>query len=230
MLLLEDKIQKIAKLVDLKIGDKFYEGVFPFKSPEYHFFKKRGVKFDLGASKFVAILKDSAYVLKIPFTGHLNEFYEEETGHFGWEYDDFSGCNDNERTGDTWNYCKVEAINYNIAVCEGFGKYFAETKFYGKTKGGFPMYIQEKCRYTYVSRPLEDSIKKAERLCESNWSVEITDPNWVASFIEFYGEDEFFRLNEFIQSLDGINDLTCKNVGYTMSGLPVLIDFSGFNC
>lgn len=223
MLLLEDKIQSILADIDLTEGEEFNElSPCPCRNPRKI---SQIAQFGTGASKWVFIPFGCAWVLKIPFRGEKSYDYDDYTDEGTVRFNVFSGAGDCE-----WNYCELEAVNYDNAVDEGLDKYFAKTFYYGTTKGGYPVYIQEKCSYTCPtgSRPSEASYSKAEKY-EKSLECCIEDVKWAAAFIERYGEEEYERLNDFLYSLEGLNDLTYRNIGFNMQGLPVLIDFSGFN-
>lgn len=223
MLLLEDKIAKLAKSVCLSANDNFDEY---WDDPVDSSLFGRGYYANSGASKRVYLIEGSAAVLKIPFKGSWESVYNGDTDRYDEIFSPFENADEDTH----WNYCEVEASYYDRAKEEHLEKYFAKTQLFGTTKNGYPLYIQERCKYYGSSSiiPSKETSSRVSEMFEKDYYY-IEDEEWAATFIECYGEDEFFRLVKFLDSLKGINDLTCRNVGYTLEGKPVLIDFSGFN-
>lgn len=223
MMMLEDKIKTLASFIDLVEGDEFTEHSSPFSIPCYRIEKEHNCYCCNGASKYVIVPEGSSYVLKIPYRGEIDYYYDDDTDQNIEEFIQFTGADTNNQ----WNYCGAEAIYYDLAIEDRLEKYFAETRYYGKTEAGYPLYIQEKCCYTCPKGKIPSKASKSIAEGIIKYSV-IEDIEWIASFIESYGEEEFERLESFLDSLP-INDLTYRNVGYALDGRPVLIDFSGFN-
>lgn len=222
MLLLEDKIAKLAKSVCLSANDDFDEY---WDDPIDETLCKRGYYSNSGASKRVYLTEGSAVVLKIPFKGCWENVYNGDTDSYEEIFSPFEYADEESH----WNYCEVEVSYYERAREEHLEKYFAKTQFFGTTKNGYPLYIQERCKYYSSSvTPSEEISSKVSEMFQKDYYY-IEDEEWAATFIECYGEDEFFRLVKFLDTLKGANDLTYRNVGYTLEGKPVLIDFSGFN-
>lgn len=175
-----------------------------------------------GASKVVAIYRGVPYVVKIPAIGHYEEDEDDESFD---KFVRFTGGN-----GDNaFDYCAAEANIYKEAVEAGFERYFAKTSFWKNTEGGYPLYIQERVNtgaWNYIEEPSAASktiAESYERFC-----YKIRDTDWVASFIDFFGEIEFLRFSNFLEEHE-LNDFHSGNLGYRLrTGEPVVFDYSGF--
>ena len=172
-----------------------------------------------GASKFVIFLNDKE-VVKVPFNGCF-WYDDEEEG--GWRFDEF---NNND-------YCATEAAIYADAVALGVEKFFASTKYYGRTVEGTPIYLSERVYAFYENEEIrhkttssEYSNKKATEISEKYHKY--FSAEWLAQAIEFYGVDAVIDLIAFIE-LEHINDFHCGNVGFRKDGSPVILDYSGFD-
>ena len=159
-----------------------------------------------GATKICIVPFDADYVIKVPF------IYE-------------SG---DEEIDGGYEYCKMEADNYEKAVKEGLESFFAATCYIGSI-ADCDVYIQEKadCNEDDIS---EIFYSLAERECSgSDYSTDdyvydMDDEDRVrAVFMEYSCLGE---LVEFIRK-NRINDLHEGNYGVTDRGY-VIIDFSGY--
>lgn len=142
---------------------------------------------------------------------------------FTWEEDD-----------DDFDYCTIEAHNYQDAIIEGVGEFFAAsyelcTVTPSECKGllnNIYFYIQEKA---------EPDEEKTSSTCERyiNGDCESSDP-WYHDHSDtdrlesLFGEDKNFdKLLKFIKEWK-INDLHSGNFGYTKNGIAKIIDYSGY--
>ena len=180
-----------------------------------------------GASKVVVIYRGLPYVVKIPAIGQYCccEDEDEDDECSTDKFIPFSGGN-----GDNaFDYCAAEVDIYEEAAFAGFEKYFAKTSFWKRTESGYPLYIQERVNtgaWNYVKEPSAASKTIAESY--NRFCYKITDPNWVASFIDFFGEMEFLRFSNFLEEHE-LNDFHSGNLGYRLrTGEPVIFDYSGF--
>ena len=196
------------------------------------------VELRYGASKVVIMSEEWDYVLKIPFNGaytFLEDDYNEYCDNHDSEpqikdyitFEKYRGA-DSE---DGWDYCDAENNKYDKAEKAEVNQYFVKTEFLCFTNGGYPIYIQDRCRY----RTSEDKSTDKSRKIASSRQAEYKDGGinsvlWIASFIDFYGEAEFEKLRVFLDSDEDLNgDLHDENVGYTMEGKPIILDYAGFN-
>ena len=196
------------------------------------------VELRYGASKVVIMSREWDYVLKIPFNGAYT-FLEAEYNEYCDNHDSEPKMKDyitfekycGADSEDGWDYCDAENNKYDKAEEAKVNQYFAKTEFLCFTNGGYPVYIQEKCRY----RISEDKSTDKSRNIASSRQAEYKDGGissvlWIASFIDFYGEAEFEKLRIFLDSDEDLNgDLHDENVGYTMDGKPIILDYAGFN-
>ena len=129
-----------------------------------------------------------------------------------------------------WDYCKFETEIYEAAYEDGLAPYFAEERLLGYVNG-HPIYYQVRCT------PMEDmnidySSPKALKMKETSKDIckkhqcDCFNPIWIADFIEYYGEEEFIKLNQFLCDHD-IQDLRESNIGY-LDGAPILFDYTGY--
>lgn len=164
---------------------------------------------DEGATKVVVINKYHDEVIKIPTPMGDNDWGDCKL--VGASY-----------TDDGWNYCEQEVMVYELACSYNLGKYFAPIR-YIKTIDEVMFYAQSKCEFDKQDFTFSaESYKTGERV-----NYEFNSEEWVAEFIEFYGEQEFHRLQNFIENIAEINDMHCGNLGY-LDGAPVLVDYSGY--
>lgn len=160
-----------------------------------------------------------------------------------WEYDEykyyqsFGGADFTPRAAvrkeleRSWDYCEAEAWFYNKAKENGVEVCFAETRLLGFVDG-HPIYTQPLATiysdYYTSSRKthtLEEKISTKEA-CKriDGWCFNV---DWLTDFILFFGDDMFQNFMNFIKEY-GVDDLHNGNVGY-VDGVPVLVDYSGYN-
>ena len=172
-----------------------------------------------GASKFIIFLNDDE-VVKVPFNGC---YWYDPDAEGGWRFDEFYYSKD---------YCGIEASVYADAVALGMEKFFASTKYYGRTVEGTPIYLSERVYAFYENddarhktKSSEDSNKKASEI-NKKYNKYI-NAEWLAKAVEFYGEDAVIDLMAFID-LEHIDDFHTGNVGFRKDGSPVILDYSGY--
>ena len=151
-LLLEDKISVTVKIVEKEI-DKCHGQVGADINSEYcpmvenlnWIFSKNHEKTLArhGVSKMAVIIPESHYVIKVPFNGKWDSYHDDDNDIYEDYWEDFQYANQETYSFD---YCCDELDKYERAVSAGLGMFFAETLFYGYTKGGYPLYLQEKVR------------------------------------------------------------------------------------
>jgi len=174
-----------------------------------------------GASKFVIFLNKDE-VIKIPFNGC-----------YWYNYDEKGDCDICFEHFMNEDYCATEEEVYEKAVYEGLEKFFASTKFCGRSKNGVPVYISERV-YTFYSN--EEAREKTDDFSDN--SLEIAkelkskvptrlSQEWVARAIEYYGDELVKKLFNFIDKED-ISDLHMENVGFRRNGAPVILDYSSY--
>lgn len=185
------------------------------------------IHFRHGVSKAAFIFDDLKYVIKIPFNGKF--IYDENEGIILWEQFQFAF---EYSDVDDWNYCEAEAGIYDKAVENGFGEFFAATRFYDYTKNNYPVYIQEKVIpfkevEASMQLPSKKSIETAKKR-EFNRYCDL-DYIWIASAIDYYGEEKTKKFLEYVENNWRIGqDLHSGNIGYALDGRPCLLDFSGW--
>lgn len=246
MLLLEDKIAKIVSKLEVAphfggyLDEEDYDNalndcfcaVYASNSDAevYH-----------GVTKMVIVPKDNNKVIKIPFLGYWyyqcgdwdekNQCYTE--GNSEWE--PFTCCD--PEGGNPDNYCEHETTLYNIAVENGFGQFFLDTKFYGfipvyNSNLQHPIYIQEKAieyeDYIYKNKEKKEPSDDSRKLARTLFSREICPETWIAIAIDKYGKELVEKFFKFLDEYDMSGDLHSGNVGFTKDGNPVLLDWAGW--
>ena len=182
--------------------------------------------YEYGATKLVIILPDCDFVIKIPFSGSYQEIYQGKTDSYEEEYIDFenAGFEDCE-----WDYCKVEVNRYNLAKNIGIEKYFAKTECIGMINN-YPIYIQQKAEIFAEVKDLnsysEEKKSSTREKCDKEdlWCF---NDCWLSDLLDYCGDKIFSFFMSFIKDND-FDDLHSSNIGY-INGVPVLVDYSGFN-
>ena len=199
-----------------------------------------------GVTKFVIILKDSDYVIKIPFKGRLEDRYcydcsrTDCNGECNYcSYNEYStngefyaqaAIGNRAKLKNSWDYCEVESIRYRLAEMEGLQKFFAKTTLIDEIDG-YPIYIQEKIRL-FSDDDWDDDMDK--RIEESQKTLTTKYPNlhseanplWIMNVVNMFGEEEADRLCKFIEHYH-IRDLHTENIGYR-NGVPIMSDYSSY--
>ena len=168
-----------------------------------------------GATKLVIIMEKEDFVFKIPFNSEWDN--EEE------DYIFFYGA----PATSTWDYCEAEEERYDFAEEYGFSKYLAKTNIVYSTKNGVRIYIQPKCS---VYSNHKTTSKRSSKIF-SKWfkrSLPIDDEQWLNTFIDYYGAYKLKQFLNFLVNEDWDDDLASRNIGYTIEGKPVLIDYSSY--
>ena len=184
-----------------------------------------------GISKLVLIPRViSHFVIKIPYRVIWDgDEYDEENDEYGL-YREFS-----QAPFSGWDYCASEWMYYCLAKKHHLENFFPKTILYKENP--YPIYCQEKCLPFYKvqthTKSKEYAEAKARELSttmpkELKRNFYTLDKNWITDAIDWYGEDQLFKLLRFLADYN-ITDLHRSNYGYLEETLrPVLIDFSGF--
>ena len=180
--------------------------------------------YEYGATKLVIILPDCDFVIKIPFSGSYQDFYRTD-GYEGeyveFENADFETCE--------WDYCKTEVNHYILAKNAGFEKYFAKTECIG-TINNYPIYIQQKAEIFSETKDLnsysEEKKSSTREKCDKEdlWCF---NECWLSDLLDYCGDRIFSLFMSFLKDNE-FDDLHSSNIGY-INGVPVLVDYSGFN-
>ena len=189
---------------------------------------------DSGISKAVILIKDTPFVIKMPFFKYYDDAcYWSDDEDFYYDLQGASNINlgiNSEADIPDWDYCHLESVIYQLALQEGLGAYFAEEGYLG-TIDLTPVYYQTRCTpmsemtIDYDSADYEKKSNKSRKICE-NLKVDCFNSLWISDFIDMYGEEEFKRLNTFLERYE-IKDLRICNIGY-LDGAPILFDYSGY--
>lgn len=226
-LLLEDKLFNLLPNCPLAAGDELAPGedmdfIIDLSSTTELINRYNGYDTDFGSTKFVVLIDNCPYVIKIPFAG-LSDYDVDEGGHY---FNKFEGALWTSE-GNSWNYCEQEAEIYQRAKEEKVDRFFAATGLWKYTEEGYPLYWQVRVK----SRTTEEPTENSKEVIEAYRDREITaieDEEWAALFIDYYGSVNFDRLLKFLDDWD-INDLRSCNLGYRLTGEPVILDYSGFH-
>lgn len=142
---------------------------------------------------------------------------------------DIYHANENTPTDREWDYCQTEEWIYQQAKLQGVEACFAETRLLGFIDS-HPIYAQYKGvmyndNTSYrdkTPKEKETTRYKCEQIGGSCFNV-----YWLTDLISFFGDEIFQKFMRFLDEYQ-INDLHNGNMGY-IGGVPVLIDYSGFN-
>lgn len=182
--------------------------------------------YEYGATKLVIMLPDCDFVIKIPFSGSYQEFYQDKTDDYEEEYVEFENA-DFETC--EWDYCKTEVNRYNLAKNVGIEKYFAKTERIGMVNN-YPIYIQQKAEIFAEVKDLNSySEEKKSSTREKCYREDLWCFNecWLSDLLDYCGDRIFSLFMSFLKDNE-FDDLHSSNIGY-IDGVPVLVDYSGFN-
>lgn len=174
--------------------------------------------FEYGATKCVIIPENTDYVIKIPFTGTVDDWYDKD------EYHEFEYGEDDDRP---WDYCMNEVLRYQRAKEAGMEGFFAETRLIGY-KDGFPIYVQEKCVCARADKKRDSKYS----LEEKNKTLDLTsysgiDVIWLTDVRMMYGDEVCKEFVDYVDENEWNDDLRASNLGYK-DGRPVVIDYSSY--
>lgn len=181
----------------------------------FSFFESICDDFDNGCSKIVLkyMIEFPELVFKIPVLGE-----------FEWD----NPKSKHEYTGD--DNCSFECELYSYAQDAGVDEFFCPIEYLGNICG-FPVYISPKAGSIFETyEEGSNSSDKAKEYANLD-DVRMTGgiyPNNLAVFYDWYGEKKVDRFLDFL-SMNGIEDCHPSNLGYTVSGQPVVIDYGGYS-
>lgn len=171
------------------------------------------LKYAYGMTKCVFIPKNENFVIKIPFTGEIDE-----NGFFCF----FQGAGDYE-----WNYCEQELEMYKLAKEHKVEKAFAKISYIYNLEFGLPIYKQEKATFKTCNSPLSDEeLDTVTKSCFES-GCKVFNTNWLKDAYNYYSKDFYYSLIDFLATYEIDQDLHCDNLGY-IGDRPVIIDYSGY--
>lgn len=169
-----------------------------------------------GASQLCIVEENADSVLKIPFDGIVKEWQDDEDEDLWHKEFKYFETNYTFKTEELYTYAEEEGVE----------DFFAGIKCFGHTFNHQPIWVQtyvEPLNNQCISKhPSKDSIERAKNIKSP------FDKSWVAVFLDIYGEKRFNDLIKFIKKFD-INDMHWGNYGYTRDGIPMILDYAGFN-
>ena len=188
---------------------------------------KRGGSFFHGVTKCVLVFPEEDEVIKIPFSGQYVYSYDGENEVETFE--DFHYANSDIKKGSEWDYCENELIKYKKAVKAGFADFLAATRYYG-VKNGYPIYIQEKCEEYYCSEyhnsPISDETRRSyNKIYDRCYSIH---SEWVMYAISYYDAERVVAFMDWMRENGLSGDLHSGNIGFTVTGRSILLDFAGY--
>lgn len=186
------------------------------------YLNKNGIRYCTGSTKLVFLTNElENWVIKLNFDRSTDPYYVEE--------------------GLVMDFCQIEADNYQRAVENDLGEYFAATYNVGKVNDT-NVYLQEKAEVDeyFFDRMVEyakdrELVKREDFEDEEEYREALEQCVW-EDFDEedrleavFGGEvDRLCKLFDFVDDNE-INDLHENNFGITPDGRYLVIDFSGFS-
>ena len=201
--LLKDIMDTIEKIIPNEFGTDVDEDSSPaivdLNDVLWNKFHSKVKTFN-GVTKFVILHKDADEVIKIPFNGKFENYYEDDDNEYEYpecEFTPFSYANDLCTGAANWDYCENELIKYEDAVNAGFGEFFAATRF--DIVNNQIVYLQETCEAfensDYSVANTSEAARKSYADNEDKFSVCINS-HWVTQAIEYYGIE---RVVDFIK-------------------------------
>ena len=184
-------------------------------------------KVEHGMSKFTIIFDNDAQVMKVPFNGYWEDYYDDNK-EYQSEWKDFKNATEES----PFDYCLSELNKYQKAVECDVAVFFAAITLYDNTEDGYPLYSQEKVYLQdeiTIPTATEESLNyvKAQKEINSNW--EHLPENWIALAVDKYGKESVESFINFISYIEPeILDVNNKKYAYRLDGSPVLFDFSGY--
>lgn len=175
-----------------------------------------------GVTQFVILIDELHKVAKIPFCGYWDWNYDIDD----LDFYPFECCS---------NYCELSVNIYEDAVEAGVEKIFAETKFFGFSKNGYPIYLQERIAETEgerrnMDRKKSDSLdfvqSKQKESRYNGWNR--FKAEWLAEAIDWYGLEYIEKVLDFVKNDTRIDDLHLGNYGIAEDGRPVIFDYAGY--
>ena len=173
------------------------------------------IDYNYGATQLCFIEEDNFdYVIKMPFVNKGGISYD----------DDYE-----EDWCDTYNhdYTQECAEIYKKAVDAGVAMFFAEVEYVGDGmwKQEF-VTARERTSSPRIEKISKGDIERAQILryeyCCGNF-----DATWIVDCLFYYGQELFDKFMAFIDK-ENINDLHNGNYGWSKSGYPRLLDYSGY--
>lgn len=241
----------------ITIGEQLYEDNYydTIAEPLINIKSPFNFSLDNGATKVVILIKGADFVIKIPFTGFYSDDAQDDYiyklseqhkdmpeselqdlidkidyGQFILPFENarFYSEDKNQHLN-CWDYCALETEVYTLAVERGLEQYFAAEEFIGEIDN-HPIYAQQRAipfDSFYETTPIDkERSTRTKARCEE-LDIWCFDPIWIADFFDAYGEEEFKRLNAFLDEYE-IGDIRRANIGYR-EGLPILFDYAGYH-
>lgn len=244
MLLLEDKLTKVYEAIR-KSDINFNE--FGPSTDEYEIEDSIQVILEdagidgyvtSGASKLAIVISGCSKVIKIPFNGYYEEEWDDDE-YMGEYFCEFRDANDlHLEDASCWDYCANELAKYEIAEEAGYAPLFAKTEKLGVIRN-HPIYAQERV-YVYDennSAKFKKNYTLEERQNYRDYSNSLYYDkeidvyfgiNFGILLFQTYGARMFENICQFLSANKMHRDLHSGNVGFTMSGRPIILDFSGW--
>lgn len=243
MLLLEDKMMKIAEIIDKEIYRD--DATVSLDCDDWVpatdvFYYHKGLSAYAGMTKFVVVDKTSSKVVKVPLWGGYYEVWDEENEKYtdDREYVEYEYANDRDFSDDPsarWNYIENEIAKYEEIKADGFAEFFPEVEFYKMSTNGLPLYLQDRIlpfEINYEKTKNSKSYKIAEEISKTVSEGRYIRVNeyFIASCIDYYGKEKTKKFIEYIilDKPELGKDLHINNVGFTVDGRPVVLDWAGF--
>ena len=161
------------------------------------------IQYFTGATKGVIKFLNKQYVLKIPF------YNEKEP---------------------IWDKCNKEMQLYQQAKDNGLKDFFAPVVLITAINE-HPIYFQPYCKTVFSCMHTKDipyfsekQQKKAWARFHTHYIPMLINNQWLTDIYVLYGEKTFDKLIKFLKE-NSIIDLHEENIGFTMSGNPVIIDY-----
>lgn len=170
-------------------------------------------------------------VVKIPFntsTEQETDYDEEADDYIYGDYLPLDGA----MGPISWNYIAGEEYIYDSARIYDVQQYFLKNTYIGSIND-YPIYVQQKA-LIFEDRLHSDYSERKSTKQEQNIYRTISERYynpfpmfWSLDFIQAFGLSEFEELLNFCAK-ENLCDLHAGNLGY-INGLPIIIDYGGYN-
>lgn len=190
--------------------------------------EKYKLDIECGASKLVLIpaIPDINFVVKIPFNGEGDTWYDVETDKEESDFYEYTGAYFDDEVSFDWDYCALEEHIYKYLAEMGLGGCLAQTEHIF-TIENHPIYIQPKA-ITFTDSDIDaHSHSDEERSSAQEVSYHVNS-DWLCDAIAYVGTEVCHRLFDELAANGWADDLRNCNIGY-IQDRPVLIDYCGYN-
>ena len=183
---------------------------------------------DWGVTQFVIIDKDLIDVIKIPFRGTWESYYNDDTNADDERFVEFDN-----------HYDIITQQIYEKAIKKNVADIFIEQIYLGETIDGTPVYRQEYV-YPCSDEKIHNTTKGSRDLVNQEYKKAIVSAtksssywntfrnDWLANVVDCFGLDFIKRLFDFLAENE-LTDFHEGNYGWRANGDPCIFDYAGYD-